>query len=209
MYVNAIAKMVTTTNALWLPEWARAPVFLPQRKIITPSRKPCGCGGDCCKKQIVQPMAMAHLKKSVSTGHLLKTSAGHFAKSCGLACVNACTDGDPPAQVKAQFDSVGGTLTGLNGVDWYMDLYPLGTFSSECYWCCATPGISSSGYLYLAHVTGSDWLLSHRFGATCAAPSSGSDANWNQNSNYACSSWSSQAFTTGVGAAGHAFVTKV
>ncbi len=54
--------MQVAARSLWLPEWARAPLMF------------------------------AHLKKSASSGHLLKTSTGHLSKACPSGGTSACTD---------------------------------------------------------------------------------------------------------------------
>ncbi len=49
--------MLAASRSLWLPDWLCAPLMF------------------------------AHLKKSASTGHLLKTSTGHLTKDCGVGFV--------------------------------------------------------------------------------------------------------------------------
>src|SRR5689334_4553424 len=88
-------------STLILPSWLRLPFIAPPRREH--------------RRFVSQPMAMAHLKKSGSSGHLLKTAGGHLVNDCGGSTVSCsfCDGGLGPGEFDVTFSGLtDGTCSG-------------------------------------------------------------------------------------------------
>lgn len=71
---------------------------------------------------------MAHLKKSASTGRLLKTSTGHLSKGCGAAC---CGDGLTSKSVSISGSGIASSCVASSGPSGYQSFSLKSTFSLD------------------------------------------------------------------------------